>query len=439
MPNTLIQKAEDIKINNQNEVDQILGHPPGWLLKWGISLVFIAVFIFMMLAWSIKFPDTIPIDVTILTENPAIRIVSKSEGRMESLLVEDQQSIEKGTKVAVIESPVDQQSIAILESWLSELKNIPNPGVYQKIDFFPTLSIGNLEPQYAALVQKIQDYKNYQQNKSLSVTDKIKVLTEQINSYQKINLTLKKQQGTLSKETNIAKRNYQRNQKLNREGIISDINLEDIEKIHLQYQRQLENFETQTISNKIQIEQLQSQIIDLKQNQIEEKNIKELSIQENIQSLKSQINLWKQAYQITTPISGKVSLSNIWSPNQYVRQGEEVMTIVPTSGAGNIIVKAKLPTEKSGKVKVGQRVNIKLNGFPYQEFGILKAAVKQISLVPEGSAYHIDLVLTNSLITTYNKEIIFQQEMEGTADIITEDKRILQRIFDRIWNLIKNV
>ena len=195
----------------------------------------------------------------------------------------------------------------------------------------------------------------------------------------------------------------------------------------------------QIISNKIQVEQLQSQIIDLKQSQIEEKNIKELSIQENIQSLKSQINLWKQAYQITTPISGKVSLSNIWSPNQYVRQGEEVMTIVPTSGAGNIIVKAKLPTEKSGKVKVGQRVNIKLNGFPYQEFGILKAAVKQISLVPEGSVYNIDLVLTNSLMTTYNKEIIFQQEMKGTADIITEDKRILQRVFDRIWNLIKNV
>ncbi|MEO1514582.1 MAG: HlyD family efflux transporter periplasmic adaptor subunit [Bacteroidota bacterium] len=439
MPTTLIRKAEDIAINQRDEVDQILGRPPGWLLKWGISLVFLAMSIFLLLTWWIKFPDTVSVNVTILTENPAIRLVSTAEGRIESLLVEDQQYVQKGTKLAVIESPVDESAISDLEDWLDKLKVASSYRDYRKIDL-PSSSetFGTLEPQYATLVQKVQDYQHHLKYKRSSVSSKIKVLKDQIASHQKINRSIRKQQATLKKELAIAKRNHQRNQQLNQEGVISDIALEEIEKVYLQYQRQLDNFETQTVSNDIQVEQLESQIIDLKQNRAEEKNGKELSIREDIQSLEAAIVLWKKAYQIRAPIAGKVSLSAIWSPNQYVRAGEEMMTIVPTRGAGNIIAKAKLPTENSGKVKVGQLVNIKLDGFPYQEFGIIKASVAQISLVPEGSAYYLDLALPHSLITTYDRKIDFQQEMEGTADIITEDRRILQRIFDRIWNLIKN-
>ena len=38
----LIHKPEDIQLNDQNEIDQILGNPPNWLLRWGIRLNFLA-------------------------------------------------------------------------------------------------------------------------------------------------------------------------------------------------------------------------------------------------------------------------------------------------------------------------------------------------------------------------------------------------------------
>ena len=81
---------------------------------------------------------------------------------------------------------------------------------------------------------------------------------------------------------------------------------------------------------------------------------------------------------------------------------------------------------------------IRLDGFPYQEFGSIPATVKDISNVPQGVTYQIELEVPGTLVTTYNKTIPFRQEMQGTANIITEDRRILERIFDRIWSMLNN-
>jgi hypothetical protein len=40
-------------------------------------------------------------------------------------------------------------------------------------------------------------------------------------------------------------------------------------------------------------------------------------------------------------------------------------------------------------------------------------------------------------MTSYKKEITYQPNMEGTADIITKDRSFLQRIFEQLLKLIK--
>ncbi|WP_317168900.1 hypothetical protein [Flavobacterium undicola] len=60
---------------------------------------------------------------------------------------------------------------------------------------------------------------------------------------------------------------------------------------------------------------------------------------------------------------------------------------------------------------------------------MLKGIVKTISLIPdkEGNLF-IDVSFPNALETSYNKQIIFQQEMSGTAEIVTEDLRLIERL-----------
>ncbi|MBA0884202.1 HlyD family secretion protein [Flavobacterium sp. BBQ-18] len=91
--------------------------------------------------------------------------------------------------------------------------------------------------------------------------------------------------------------------------------------------------------------------------------------------------------------------------------------------------KLKAPSLNSGKIRTGQEINIRLVNYPDREFGMLKGIVKTISLIPdkEGNLF-IDVSFPNALETSYNKQIIFQQEMSGTAEIVTEDLRLIERL-----------
>ena len=91
--------------------------------------------------------------------------------------------------------------------------------------------------------------------------------------------------------------------------------------------------------------------------------------------------------------------------------------------------------ENSGKVKSGQNVNIKLSSFPYAEYGMLSGEVKSLSLVPDQGKYYVEIELTNGLNTNYNKQLPLLQEMTGTAEIITEDLRLIERIIAPIRSL----
>jgi hypothetical protein len=88
----------------------------------------------------------------------------------------------------------------------------------------------------------------------------------------------------------------------------------------------------------------------------------------------------------------------------------------------------KLRQNFAGKVKVGQQVNLKFVTYPYMEFGLLKGVVNKISSIPTGDYYALEVGLPDKLISTYGKRFDFRHELIGTAEIITEDQNLLERI-----------
>ena len=154
--------------------------------------------------------------------------------------------------------------------------------------------------------------------------------------------------------------------------------------------------------------------------------------------LKKEIKNWDLNYVLRSSINGKVSFLQLWAENQNVTTGEDVFAVIPSVESG-FIGKLKAPTLNSGKIKVGQKVNIRLANYPDREFGILEGTVKSISLTPdkEGNLL-IDVSLPNGLKTSYNKKIHFQQEMIGSADIVTQDLRLIQRFFYQFKDLFNH-
>ena len=186
----------------------------------------------------------------------------------------------------------------------------------------------------------------------------------------------------------------------------------------------------------MEVSQLEQQIIENELSMQEKTAQYKHSIEMAKDALVNAINNWKTNFLIITPISGKVSFTSIREINQNVVAGNIVFSVVPIEKT-RILGIMNLPMIGAGKVKIGQTINIKLNNYPHIEFGMVKGTVKMISLVPIESNYIVEVEFNEGLTTNYGKELELSQEMTGIAEIITEDIRLLERVFNPLKAILK--
>ena len=427
-----VKKSEQFHFNKQNEIDHIISNPPSWILRWGLTFLFLVTILFCFLAWMIKYPDVMSAKVVFVTENPAIQVLAQTSGKIEKLMIENNQPITKGQIIAVLENSAATDDVLVLKDILSKIEN----SNFSIANINEHLSLGELQNGYGSLVLKLKNYSHF--SSQTAVTQRATSLQKRIENLKMLNSNISKQKATLRKEIELAKINYDRNLKLKEIGEISFADLEESQTDYLRNKRQSENFDNQILNNEVDIAELESQILDLREIRSTDDSDKQLSINEDLQRLKSEIAAWELKYIIQAPSNGKISFSKNWTTQQFINQNEELLTIVPSNASNKIIGRAYLPIEGSGKVEIGQTANIQLDGFPFREFGILISNVKSISLVPKDNFYLVELELKEGLKTTYDRSIPFRQEMQGTANIITENRRIVERIFDKLLNILKN-
>ncbi|MEZ5040276.1 MAG: HlyD family efflux transporter periplasmic adaptor subunit [Saprospiraceae bacterium] len=468
MSTNLIQNPEAIRLNEEEEVQQLLGNPPGWMLRWGITLVLIAFIGLIVMSHFFRYPDRITANVVLTSERPPIKIFALERGRINQLLVHDNQLVEAGQLLAVIENPAElkdvellDQELAIMEqSLLSKWTSVGGASAGKKkeqdIDGWsdlpetsPTLGLklGPLQAYYAELLQFI-DHQYYKLSNDANY-QRIKALKSQISHLREMNLNITDQLFLLEKEVYIAEKNEQRLKALWENGAESQINYEKASAEALTKQGILKNKKSTQIDNKLAMDRLREEIISYEKEQSDEIADGNFKIQASMKRLRSAIDEWRLKYTLTTPIKGKVSFSKIWSEHQFVNPDELVMTIVPQEGQGQIIARGDLPVARSGKVETGMIVNIRLENYPYKEYGIVKGIVENIAPVPnqEGNTEAIyqltvsgfNIPASGKILTTYQDTLDFQQELQGTALIITKNRNLWERlVVDRFRDVTKN-
>ena len=154
----------------------------------------------------------------------------------------------------------------------------------------------------------------------------------------------------------------------------------------------------------------------------------------SIEQIKSYLDLWKTKYIISSPANGKLYILPDINDKILISANQSIFKILPTDTI--ITVTSYIPIQNSGKVKPGQEMLIKLDNYPYEEFGMVKAKIETISYVPINGCYTAKARLYNGLTSTRKIKIIFKQEMSGTGEIITKDNSILSRILYQFYHLI---
>lgn len=419
-------KNEEDQIELRSEdFHEVLQSMPPWILRWGITVLAVIIVLLLIGCAIFKYPDRVSASITLTAEAPPAVIVAKTSGKLRELYVRDNQSVKENEYLAVIDNPAKTEDVLLVKNYLStvDLEN----GI---IDPLPprNLMLGNLQSLFSSLYTSLLEYNLYKELEYYPV--KVDILKKRLGQYEAQYQNSLRQQKIIEGQVAIAEKQLQRDSLLNRKGVISNEDLERTTNQYLQVSLSHENIRASLENLQIQISQMRESLFDINFQDADRENSLQTQIKTIINQLQNEIQAWEMNYILASPIEGKITFTKYWIINQNVVVGDMVFTIIPSDDV-KLIGKASLPIARSGKVKTGQRVNIRFENFPDQEYGIIEGSVKNISMVPvkenELLTYTVEVELPHALTTTYKKELPYLPEMRGQADIITDDITLLER------------
>jgi HlyD family secretion protein len=427
-------KSDEIIVRSE-EVQDILGRVPAWITRNGMLLVAAIMLLLFIGSWVFKYPDIIDSSIIVTTENPPAKLVSRVDGKIIDLYVKDKQIVVKDQLIALIENSARYEDVVDLKIHLKWL--VPfftNYDISKKTVFGDSYSLGEIQSQYTMFRKIYHDYINFTERDYFKL--KVKAIQDQVRVYNMYYDRQWAKRSVIKEELGIVQNKFNRDSALYRKGVLSLVEFENSKQNQLTKQYGFEEIRTVLAETQMRILELKQSVIDMQNRAEDEKKALQLSLSEAYSNLNGAIDVWGLNYLLMAPVEGEIAFTKFWSKNQNVTRGQSVFTIIPQEES-RIIGKVELPILRSGKVKPGQRVNIKFHNFPYMEYGIVEGRVDKISLVPTDNYYSLEVGLPNGLMTNYGKELEFNHEISGDAEIIAEDERLIKRLFNPLKSLLK--
>lgn len=426
--------ADNIELRSE-DVQEILNRPPKWIIRWGVSVIFIVILLLLISSFFFRYPDIITSEVTITTEHPAVWVVSRTSGKIQKLFISDNQKVKENELLAVIENPANFEDIGKLETYLNTIAPFFENYNMDKLNIPESnYNLGDLQSTYALLYTSIKEYLHF--NKQQYHPKKLEALQQELSSNIRHKENLLNQKALQNENMELIHAQYGRDSSLHKIKAITLSELEASRKQLISAKQALEQAKLNVSNTEITIDKLKQEIVELELDHSDKIEKQYTSIKTSYESLLAAIETWKQQYLLRASASGILSFGKFWSQNQQINIGDKVFGIV-AENQGELIGKVQLPSEGAGKIKAGQRVNIKLDGYPYMEYGMVQAKVESISLVPDEKVYSVRLSLPNGMTTFYGENIDFTGELTGTAEIATDETSLFQRLLNPLKYFFK--
>lgn len=380
----------------------------------------------------IKSPDKIVAEVRISSTRPPVVMKAKTSGRVRLLLDSLPRQCSRGEYIAVIDNSGNPQDVRRLLDYILQIDPLEYVGPLESLS---GMSIGIISSYYSTFIQAVHTYNDlkapynqysYEINSAVHdiMSDSIS-----IDYYKRI---MDEELQNLA----IHRKEYETDSLL----FMSDAILEnEFNQSRLEYI----NIRKQVISEQNMIDEARqsisrqkSRIINLRYQYDKEVTKAEDLLVESYNTLLAQILSWEDMYVFKSDVDGVVEFATLLSDNAFIAAGEPAFTVIPEDNEYSGI--AILPFSGSGKVTVGQKVNIKLASYPHTEYGTLPGIVRTISQSSTEEGYLIYIELPEGLVSTNGIELVFAETMYGTAEIITKEKRLIDKIFYHVYNLISS-
>jgi multidrug resistance efflux pump len=420
---------------HSEEVEEIITDTPPWLLRWGLTVFFGVLVSIVICSAFIRMPDKINGKLRIESTNRPEEIIPHSSGKLTALFVKENSLVDSGAILGYIESNAKPQQVLAIKETINNIQFLASNNELEKvanINAYATEHLGELQNSFLIFSQSFTEFKSFLSSGFYS--QKISSIKQEINDLQLQKMRLINQKEIYEQDFTIAEKEFEANQKLLAGKVISP----------MEFKRE----ESKFINKKIPLENIQSSILGNGSTQnLKQQELKDIANQIMIQKsnflakvnqFKSEIGNWEMAHLLKAPQKGKVVF------NQFVKQGSfieanKTLFFIESNQTQTFEGEMQIGQYALGKVKEGQDVIIRLNAFPYQEYGVIKGKISYLSNQTIADSIYIAKVkFENEGKTNYNKQLHLKNGFLAEAEIVTQKRSLLSKLFSTLYAMFKD-
>lgn len=429
------RKHKKIELRSE-EVQEVMNHISPWVVRCGITALSVILLVILIGCWIFKYPDTLVAEVTLATEEPPAFVLAHATGKLDTLYVKNGSLVKTETDLGVVSNAASSEDVRWLSGQMEKWAEVDYD--WQRgMELFAgrRLQLGELQSAFAAFITSLSGYARFMELDYY--TKKLRAQEKQLGGQRSYLELANRDYRLIEKDAKLAQSMYNRDSTLYMGNAMIAAEFEESGSKYLQNLRSKENARMSLLQAEMQLVQYEENLLDIRKQAYDEEQTHRTELKNAIEQLIAQLSVWEQSYLLKSPVSGKVTFMRVWGRNQNVKSGETVFVVQPADST-KVLGKALLPLQGSGKVLIGQRVHIRLNNYPDQEFGYVRGEVKSISPAPtEEGLYVVEISLPDGLKTNYGKQLPVSRELKGTADIILADRNVLERLLAPLRKVIE--
>jgi HlyD family secretion protein len=417
MENT-VQSLRSEKIN------QIISKKPGFIERWSLMFFLLIILLCFIGAWFIRYPDVLDENAVLTAANSPKEIMARTDGKLVKLFVGNDDTVAAGQVLAWMESTASHNEVMKLSAMLDKGLEYMSRNETEKVrDVFYTelKNLGELQASYQQFITAWQQFNDYLINGYYY--RKKKSLYADVDYLKKMHTTIQQQEQLAEVDMQLTKEAFDANDSLFRDKVISTQDFRDQKGKLVGKQMVIPQLRSSLLANEGSQTDKQKDIDELEHNISQQKMI----FQQALWTLKSLTDDWIRKFIIKAPEAGKITFIIPLQENQFIQNGKLMGFVNPSDS--RYYAQVNLRQTKFGKIDTGQKVQLRFDAYPYQEFGFVEGRLRYISKVPSDSGFLADIELPKGLITNYNKELQYRNGLRLQALIITRESNLLQRLY----------
>lgn len=410
------------------EVQEIIGKPPPGLVRWGITVFWGILILVMLLAFVIRYPETLTASFRLTAVYSPQTVESKINGKIKRLIVDDNNFVEQDQILAWMESTANHKEIMLLSTQIDSIHTFlisNNENELSKIDLSSFGNLGDLQIDFNVFEQSFREFLHtlpsgfYDQQRNILVQE-LNFIKQQFDQLEALKIIHENDYKLVENEfeiqNNLVKNEFLAPIEANRAERSLNASILPIRQI-----------ESSIIANQLSRAAKHKEILDLNRRMRDQKSV----LIQSLTALKNSIHSWAQIYFIKAPFTGNLVFAGIIQENQTVNVGDELFYIQPKNT--RYFGELRLPQQSFGKVLIGQQVRINIDGYPQHEFGSIYGVIDHINPVPlKDNNFFIRVYFPEDLITTRGININPIDGLTGQAEIITKNMSLFERIINNL-------